>query len=199
MAGNKVDKKAPTVWCGSADGNWHASDVSIGCTAADGGSGVNPATDESFSLQTDVPAGTETANALTNGRSIADAVGNTAPVGAIGGNKVDKKAPGVSCDSADGNWHAIDVSIACTANDGGSGLAAASPGSFSLSTNVPAGTQTDNAETNSRSISDAVGNGSTAGPVGGNKVDKKGPVVTLDLPDRRAQRRSDGDGELVRE
>ena len=182
IAGNKVDKKAPTVWCGSADGNWHASDVSIGCTAADGGSGVNPATDESFSLHTEVPDGTETVNALTNGRNVADAVGNTAVVGAIGGNKVDKKAPGVLCGSADGNWHATDVSIACTANDGGSGLAATSPGSFSLSTSVPAGTQTDNAETNSRTVSDAVGNGKTAGPVGGNKVDKKGPVVTLTCP-----------------
>ena len=182
VGGNKVDKKAPSVWCGSADGNWHASDVSIGCTAADGGSGVSPASDDNFSLLTNVPAGTETDNAQTNGRSITDAVGNTAVVGAIGGNKVDKKAPGVLCGTADGNWHATDVSIACTASDGGSGLAPASPGSFSLSTNVAAGTQTDDAQTNTRSISDAVGNGSTAGPVGGNKVDKKGPVVTLSCP-----------------
>jgi hypothetical protein len=129
-----------------------------------------------------VPAGTETGNAQTNSRSVSDAVGNSAAVGAVGGNKVDKKAPGVSCDSADGSWHAADVTIACTAGDGGSGVTPASNESFSLSTNVPADTQTSNAQTNSKNVSDAVGNSTAAGPVGGNKVDKKGPVVTLTCP-----------------
>ena len=83
-------------------------------------------------------AGTETDNAQT-GTKVSDAAGNTATAGPVGGNKVDKKAPGVSCGSADGDWHANDVSIACTATDGGSGVDPAGDASFSLSTNVAAG------------------------------------------------------------
>ena len=179
----KVDKTAPSPSCGSADGAWHATDVSIACTATDGGSGVSPAGDESFSLSTNVPAGSETSNAQTNSRSISDAAGNTTTAGPVGGNKVDKRGPGVSCDSADGVWHATDVSVACTAADGGSGVSPAGDESFSLSTNVPAGSETSNAQTNSRSISDAVGNTTTAGPVGGNKVDKQAPEVSCDAAD----------------
>jgi hypothetical protein len=51
-----------------------------------------------------------------------------------------------------------------------------------LVTHVPAGTETDNAQTESKQIADAVGNATTAGPLGGNKVDKKGPVVTVACP-----------------
>jgi hypothetical protein len=94
----KIDKTAPAVNCGSADGTWHPADVSIGCTATDGGSGVTPATDETFSLHTNVAAGTENSNASTGTRTVSDAAGNTATAGPVGGNKVDKKAPGVSCD-----------------------------------------------------------------------------------------------------
>ena len=42
-SGNKpvqIDKTAPNVQCGSTDGNWHADNVSINCTATDGGSGL---------------------------------------------------------------------------------------------------------------------------------------------------------------
>ena len=78
--------------------------------------GCGPATDESFSLSTNVPAGTETSNAETNSRTISDAAGNTATAGPVAGNKVDKKGPQVSCDAADGAWHSADVSIACTAS-----------------------------------------------------------------------------------
>ncbi len=180
----RIDKTAPSVSCGSADGAWHASDVSIACTAADtSGSGVAPASDESFSLSTNVPAGTETSNAQTNSRTISDAAGNTTTAGPVGGNKVDKKGPQVSCDAADGAWHSADVSIACTATDGGSGVNPETDENFSLHTDVTAGTETSNASTNSRTISDAVGNTSTAGPVGGNKVDKKGPQVSCDAAD----------------
>ena len=38
IAGNKVDKKAPTVSCGAADGAWHNSNAVIDCTAGDLGS-----------------------------------------------------------------------------------------------------------------------------------------------------------------
>jgi hypothetical protein len=47
---------------------------------------------------------------------------------------------------------------------------------------VAPNTEPASAETNSRSVLDDVGNTSTAGPISGNKVDKKGPVVTLTCP-----------------
>jgi hypothetical protein len=96
--------------------------------------------------------------------------------------KIDKTTPTVSCDSADGLWHAADVSIPCTAVDGGgqqkSGLANAGDASFSLSTNVTAGTEDANASTDSRNVCDNAGNCATAGPVAGNMVDKKAPTIT---------------------
>jgi hypothetical protein len=180
ITGLKVDKKAPEVACGAADGIWHGTDVSIACTATDGGSGLVGASP--FNLHTNVPDGTETANASTNTQNVLDAVGNSTAAGPVAGNKVDKKAPVVACGAADTDWHANDVSIACTASDGGSGLANAGDAAFNLVTNVAANTETSNAATNSRNVPDGVGNNSTAGPIAGNKVDKKGPTVSLTCP-----------------
>jgi hypothetical protein len=47
---------------------------------------------------------------------------------------------------------------------------------------VAAGEETADAQTGTKTLSDAVGNTDVAGPLGGNKVDKKGPVVTLACP-----------------
>jgi hypothetical protein len=182
VTGNMIDRKDPEVSCGTADGIWHATNVSIACTAADGGSGLADAGDASFSLSTSVVAGTETPNASTGTRSIADAVGNSATAGPVAGNKVDRKAPQFTCGAADGLWHATDVSIGCTATDGGSGLANAGDGSFNLSTSVPAGTEDANASTGTRTVADDVGNSATAGPIAGNKIDRKGPTVNLVCP-----------------
>jgi hypothetical protein len=179
---NKVDKKAPSFDCDDPDGVWHKLDVSLPCTATDNGSGLDATSPALFNLVTNVPADTETANASTDSQLLKDVVGHEVTAGPISGNKVDKKAPSVDCDDADGQWHATDVTIACTANDGGSGLADSSNASFSLSTIVPGGTETNNALTGSKSVGDAVGNSATAGPVGGNKVDKKGPVVSCNTP-----------------
>jgi hypothetical protein len=176
--GLKVDKSAPTLACGSADALWHAADVTIGCSAADGGSGLASAADASFGLSTSVAAGTETANASTGSHQVCDAVGNCATAGPVAGNKIDKAPPSIACGSADGVWHATDVSIGCTTSDSGSGLATAADSSFGLSTTVAAGTETANASTGSRSVCDAVGNCATAGPIAGNKIDKKAPVTT---------------------
>ncbi len=176
----KIDKTAPTVNCGSADTAWHAANVSIACTASDGPSGLADAGDASFNLTTSVDAGSEDNNASTNSRSISDLAGNSSTAGPVAGNKVDRKAPSVSCGSADNDWHAADVSIACTASDGGSGVAPTADEGFNLSTNVPAGTETADASTATKEVSDAVGNKVTAGPIGGNKVDKKGPAISCD-------------------
>ena len=184
IGGNKVDKKAPGVTCASADGIWHADDVSLGCTVSDGGSGLADATDAAFDLSTNVAGGTETDDAATDSRTVFDAVGNSATAGPIGGNRVDKRAPEVSCASADGTWHGFDVTLPCTASDGGSGLADPDDdAAFGLSTNVASGIETDDAVTGSRTVVDAVGNSATAGPIGGNQVDKKAPTYSCDIPD----------------
>lgn len=94
----------------------------------------------------------------------------------------DQQAPEVQCAGPDGQWHVSDVALPCTAVDAGSGLANPADASFTLSTNVPAGTETGNAVTGSRQICDAAGNCATAGPIGGNQVDKKAPIITLTSP-----------------
>jgi len=88
----------------------------------------------------------------------------------------------ISCGSPDGLWHANDVSIACTASDSGSGLNANSPANFTLTTSVPAGTETATAFTGTRLECDVAGNCATAGPIGPNRVDKKPPQITITAP-----------------
>jgi hypothetical protein len=97
--------------------------------------------------------------------------------------QADDSPPEISCAAADGVWHATDLSIACTAVDGGAGLANLGDVDFSLSTSVPSGTETSNAVTGTRVVCDAVGNCATAGPITGNKIDKKAPVITVVQPE----------------
>ncbi|HJQ30550.1 MAG TPA: SBBP repeat-containing protein [Pyrinomonadaceae bacterium] len=94
----------------------------------------------------------------------------------------DTTAPDINCGTADGQWHASDVQMICTASDAASGLANASDASFTLSTNVANNTEDANASTNSRQVCDNAGNCSTAGPVAGNKVDRKAPDINLVSP-----------------
>jgi hypothetical protein len=114
-----------------------------------------------------------------------DQTGVTRPAGPhcdMGANEAppaDATPPTVTCASPDGLWHATDVSLLCTATEDGSGLANPVDASFTLSTNVAAGSETSNASTNSRVVCDVAGNCVTAGPVGGNKVDKRAPVIAI--------------------
>jgi hypothetical protein len=167
--------------CGAADGLWHTIDVSIACTASFPSGLANPA-DASFSLSTSVPNGTETANAQTNSHQVCDQAGTCVTAGPIFGIQVDKKAPSLNCGSPDGLWHATDVSLACNASDNGSGLANPADANFSLVTSVLANTETLNASTGSHGVCDAVNNCATAGPIGGNKVDKKPPSIVITSP-----------------
>lgn len=96
---------------------------------------------------------------------------------------IDRSAPSVACGAPDGLWHAADQTLGCTASDSGSGLAdAAHDAAFTLSTSVPAGTETANAQTGTRTVCDRVSNCVTVGPIGGNRVDKKPPVITITTP-----------------
>jgi len=182
--GNKVDKKAPQfVSCESPDGSWHADDVTLKCTYSDGGSG--PAT-QNVSLTTNVAAGSETDGAVASagGAKACDAVGNCAASPEdISGNKVDKKAPvSIGCDTPDGLWHAGDVTLKCYYTDDGSGPATQD---VSLTTNVAAGTETNNATASAGGAQacDGVGNcAASPANISGNKVDKKAPTITITAP-----------------
>lgn len=94
----------------------------------------------------------------------------------------DVTPPTITCGASDGKWHANNVSIQCTASDSGSGLADPSQASFSLTTSVPAGQETANAQTNSVQVCDKVGNCATAGPISGIMIDRKAPSVTITTP-----------------
>jgi Pro-kumamolisin, activation domain len=121
------DNQPPTVICASPDGAWHATDASINCAAFDqpGLSGLANPADASFALTTGVPAGTETANALTNSHQVCDVAGNCATAGPVGPNKVDKKAPAISITAPTTTQYIVKQPVAanyaCT--DGGSGVA----------------------------------------------------------------------------
>src|SRR5439155_15925099 len=184
FTGIKVDRKTPSVSCGSADGAWHPTDVSIACTASDGGSGLASSGDASFSLSTAVADGTETSNASTGSRNVCDAVSHCVIAGPIGGNKVDRKAPQPGgCDSPDGTWHTADVILPCTFTDGGSGPAVQV---VALTTTVAGGTETDDAvaSANGGNRCDAMNNcAASPSDIGGNKVDMKAPSVSCSSAD----------------
>lgn len=74
-------------------------------------------------------------------------------------------------------WQASDVLYNCTASDnGGSGLNNSNQSNFSLSTNVPVGTETT-VSIPPVTISDVAGNSTTQGPFGPFEIDKKSPVI----------------------
>lgn len=72
------------------------------------------------------------------------------------------------------------MTLQCVASDDGSGVSGST--NASLSTSVPAGTETANASTGGHTFTDNAGNCVTAGPVAGNMVDEKAPTVTITTP-----------------
>jgi DNA/RNA endonuclease G (NUC1) len=94
----------------------------------------------------------------------------------------DLTPPVISCAAPDGGWHSANVSLACTATDAGSGLANTADASFSLMTSVALGAENGNAATDSRVVCDALGNCATAGPIAGNKIDRKAPSIVITAP-----------------
>jgi Glycine rich protein len=121
----KLDRSAPTVDCEAPDGRWHGADVSLSCSASDGGAGLADAADAEITLATSVAPGSETANAATGSRTIEDAAGNSTSVGPIAGIKVDRLAPAITIDSptAGGYSYGQAVAAAYGCDDGGSGVA----------------------------------------------------------------------------
>ena len=112
----------------------------------------------------------------------ATSVANAATYDPSGTPPPDASAPQVTCGLADAAWHRVDVWIACTASDPQSGLANEGDVSVSLGTSVPVGTETANAATNSHQVCNMQGGCTTAGPISGNRVDKKPPMITIASP-----------------
>jgi len=79
-------------------------------------------------------------------------------------------------------WHANDVTITCHASDAASGLSNLADATFTLSTGIAVGVETANAATNSHIVCDNSGNCATAGPISGNKVDKRRPQISITSP-----------------
>jgi hypothetical protein len=97
----------------------------------------------------------------------------------------DIAAPVIECGAADGMWHPDNVNIGCTADDADSGLEDEGDASFDLTTSVVAGEEWANAFTSSREICDTAlpqPNCATAGPIGGSKIDRRAPSVTVNMP-----------------
>ncbi len=119
-----ADHTPPTISCGGPDAAWHAADVTIACTASDGGSGLNDPGDSSFTLKTHVPAGTADPNAPTDSRQVCDKAGNCATAGPLPGNMVDRQPPTIAIASPAGSYplgSAVAAHYSCTDNSG-SGL-----------------------------------------------------------------------------
>ncbi|MGH8899701.1 MAG: PxKF domain-containing protein, partial [Egibacteraceae bacterium] len=163
----------PTVLGTLGTNGWYTSDVNVSWSVTDLESTI---TTQTGCGATSVTADTAGITFTCEARSAGGPSSQSVTI------QRDTSAPSVSCGAADGLWHAGDASIACTASDSTSGLANAADANFNLTTNVASGTETADASTDSRSISDAAGNSNTAGPISGNKIDKKAPSISLVAP-----------------
>ena len=152
------DTIAPKIVCASPDTAWHATDVSISCTASDSGSGLANSSDANFTLSTNVGIGTETSTAQTSARTVCDVTGNCSVARPIGPVKVDKKGPTVTLNTpANGSVYVLNqsVSVNYSCTDAGSGLS-------SCSGTVASSSSLDTSSVGSKSLTvtatDAVGN-----------------------------------------
>jgi microsomal dipeptidase-like Zn-dependent dipeptidase len=157
----QIDRTGPVVTCAAPESAWQGANVGLGCSASDALSGLADPPDLSFTLQTGVAAGVETADAFTNARTVADGAGNSSIAGPIGGNRIDRKAPGIAIAVPGAGPYVVNqfavVSYSCA--DGGSGVASCvgtSPAGERLDTATPG------AKTLAVDAADAVGNASRA-------------------------------------
>jgi len=123
-----IDLTPPTVACTPPAVAWSATDIVVPCTAADtGGSGlVGPS---SFSVQTNVPAGTETNNAIIPAVTVHDVAGNVSLPQGPYAFEVDKKPPVISgptvSPASPTFGQTVTANYSCT--DGGSGVVQCGP------------------------------------------------------------------------
>jgi hypothetical protein len=185
----KIDRKAPVISDNGTtetptgnDGtnDWYNHDVTVDFSATDGGSGLATSCPSSW---TETTSG-EGNNVTASSGPCADQVGNTNPGITSSGYHIDEKAPTVNCTAPDQTaWYGANQSVTCTASDSGSGLADSADASFTLSTSVAAGDETDSASTPSKTVYDVAGNSTTVGPYT-YKIDRQAPQLTsCDTPD----------------
>jgi endonuclease G len=94
----------------------------------------------------------------------------------------DMVPPSFSCAAADGSWHGDNVSLACTASDSSGLLHPDTDASFLLTTSVANGNEAANASTGTHEVCDTAGNCATAGPIAGNKIDRRNPDILASSP-----------------
>ena len=145
-----IAQSAVTISCGTADTVWHRENVAVPCTASDpGGPGLKDPRDASFSLETNVGAGGQNADATTGSREVCDTQGECATATPIGGFKIDREPPSIAVSSpVDGEVieQGTSVEALYECSDSGAGLAScegsrakhqdletAEPGSYALS------------------------------------------------------------------
>ncbi len=180
----KIDRTAPSVSCAPpSTTQWYSGNVTVLCTASDGGSELASPTLAAFTLSTAVLDKSETSSAATNSQDVYDLAGNKVTAGPFT-FKVDRKAPVVLCTAPDAStWYKADVSVSCTATDGGSGQP--TPASFNLTATVAAGVAAT-VSTGTQSVIDAVGNTTIAGPFA-YKIDKALPTINITSPAANTQ------------
>ncbi|MDI6912105.1 carboxypeptidase regulatory-like domain-containing protein, partial [Nocardioides sp.] len=155
-----VDQTPPTVTCGALPTDWRTTNASATCTASDAGVGLRNAADASFEISTTVADDEESGNATAGPRQVCDLADNCTDAVASGA-KVDRKAPVVSFDRADGPSITKDAvaTLGYTCTDGGSGLA-------TCTGSQPSGQALDTSTTGDHSVtvatSDNLGNEHTA-------------------------------------
>jgi Tol biopolymer transport system component len=152
---------------------WYSSPVTIHWSVAD-------PDDPGLPAPPDTVASTEGANLSYTSDQVCDFAGNCAS-GSFSVS-LDETAPSYNCATPDAAWHATDVTLACNAQDALSGLANGQDAAFSLTTSVPLGTETANATTGAHAVCDVADNCTTAGPIAGNRIDRKAPQITVTTP-----------------
>jgi len=152
---------------------WYVSDVTVSWSVSDPESAVTSTSG----------CGTTTIDYDTTGVTLtctATSAGGTSSVSVT--IERDATPPQITCSPPDTSvWYGENVSVSCSASDTTSGPADSDDTSFTLSTNVNEGQETDGASTDSRRVCDQAGNCATAGPYTF-KVDRKAPVVKLTCP-----------------
>lgn len=186
----KVDLTPPTVSCTQPSIAWQATDVVVPCTASDNAGGSGLAGPSSFSVQTNVPAGTETNSATIAAVTVKDVAGNTSlpqpPQGSFGPFEVDKKAPviGAITISPSSPTYGQTVTATYTCADGGSGVVLCGPSgsqqiaataSVTVTSPADGSTGTHTFTVNSQ---DAVGNVTSPSASATYTVSQATPVIT---------------------
>jgi hypothetical protein len=177
-----IDKTPPTITATATNadntpytsGTWTNQNVTVHFTCSDsGGSGLRT------SCPADVIVSDEGVTPVTG--NISDNAGNSATANVS--VQIDTTPPQLTgCDAPDSNWHNADVTLKCHYTDGVSGPATQD---VSLSTNVAANSETNNASAsaNGAQACDAGGNcAATPADIAGNQIDEKAPGISITSP-----------------